>query len=78
MHWPNDLKLFLLPGLDGTGLLFEPLLKELPKECIAEVISYPFDQPQTFEQHVKHVVGKLPENEPIALLAESFSGPVAI
>ncbi len=78
MYWSSDKKLFLLPGLDGTGNLFEPLLKELPDECISEIISYPFDQQQTFEQHVKHVESKLPLNEPIILLAESFSGPVAI
>lgn len=78
MLWPTDKKLFLLPGLDGTGELFGPLLKELPEECITEIISYPFDQPQTFEQHVQYVVEKLPQNEPIILLAESFSGPVAI
>ncbi|WP_321530401.1 serine aminopeptidase domain-containing protein [uncultured Desulfuromonas sp.] len=73
-----DKKLFLLPGLDGTGTLFDPLLRELPTKCVLEVISYPTDQPQTFEQHVEHVAERLPKHTPIILLAESFSGPVAI
>lgn len=76
--WPIDKKLFLLPGLDGTGTLFDPFLREMPKQCISEVISYPTNQPQTFEQHVEHVKSKLPYDKPIILLAESFSGPVAI
>ena len=74
----TDKKLFLLPSLDGTGKLFETLLKELPDGCISEIISYPTGQQQTFAQRVGHVKCKLPPNKPILLLAESFSGPVAI
>lgn len=78
MHESNYKKLYLLPGLDGTGELFKPLLKELPGECIYEIISYPPDQQQTFKQHVEHVESKLPLNKRIILLAESFSGPIAV
>ncbi len=78
MHYPADLKLFLLPGLDGTGLLFNSLLKELPTELNTEVISYPPNKLQTFDQHVNYVISRLPKTEPFVLLAESFSGPIAI
>ncbi|WP_457676365.1 hypothetical protein [Thiolapillus sp.] len=33
--------LVLLPGMDGSGLLFEPLLKAIPKGIAVRVISYP-------------------------------------
>ncbi|MBU2710995.1 alpha/beta fold hydrolase [Zooshikella harenae] len=77
-EWPTDKKLILLPGLDGTGLLFKDLITELPTNCIIQTICYPSSQVQTFEEHVQYVLGRLPNNEPFTLLAESFSGPVAI
>lgn len=77
MKWPSDKKLILLPGLDGTGLLFNALLAELPAECKTEIIHYPSRQLLTFDEHVQYVSKRLPQNEPIILLAESFSGPVA-
>ena len=33
--------LVLLPGLDGTGELFQPLLRALPNELQPIVLSYP-------------------------------------
>ncbi|PLY04386.1 MAG: alpha/beta hydrolase [Desulfuromonas sp.] len=78
MTAPTDRRLFLLPGLDGTGLLFAPLLAALPSGCAAEVISYPTDKPLSFAEHVAHVKKRLPTSTPFTLLAESFSGPIAI
>lgn len=37
-------KLVLLPGLDGTGLLFQPLLEALGAIFPVQVICYPPDQ----------------------------------
>jgi len=34
------MKLILLSGLDGTGKLFEPLIKTLPKTIETQVIAY--------------------------------------
>jgi surfactin synthase thioesterase subunit len=31
----------LLPGFDGTGLLFEPLTERLPRNIEVRVVSYP-------------------------------------
>ncbi|MGI0117480.1 alpha/beta fold hydrolase [Zooshikella sp. RANM57] len=77
-EWPTDKKLILLPGLDGTGLLFKDLIAELPTNCIIQTICYPASQVQTFKEHVQYVLENLPSNESFILLAESFSGPVAI
>ncbi len=68
------MKIMLLPGMDGTGLLFNPLLPllSIPQEII------PFNSAlyQTYESIYKHVKANL-LNEEFYLLAESFSGPIA-
>jgi len=35
------MKIVLLPGLDGTGNLFNPLLKAIPQNSEVIVVSYP-------------------------------------
>jgi pimeloyl-ACP methyl ester carboxylesterase len=71
------IQLVLLPGMDGTGELFGPLLACLPLEMRATVIGYP-DRPATYAEHVSFARRELPRNEPFVLLGESFSGPVAV
>ncbi|MCX7048514.1 MAG: alpha/beta hydrolase [Candidatus Sumerlaeota bacterium] len=70
--------LVLLPGLDGTGILFEPLLEVLPPEILPKVVAYPPDQPLDYEALLPQVLASLPEREPFVLLGESFSGPLAV
>ncbi len=71
-------RLVLLPGLDGTGLLFEPLLRQLPAELQTQVISYPGDRRLGYDDLLNFIREKLPDEEPFVLLGESFSGPLAI
>ena len=40
----TPLPLVLLPGLDGTGEQFEPLLRELPASLTPIVVRYPTDR----------------------------------
>jgi pimeloyl-ACP methyl ester carboxylesterase len=68
----------LLPGLDGTGLLFGPLLEALPSEVAPIVVSYPGDTPLAYSALLSFVLGALPANGPFVLLGESFSGPLAV
>jgi len=70
------MKLVLLPGLDATGLLFQPLLKTLPKDIDVVVLSYPTDVLMTYDELVEYVYALLPKDNFI-LVAESFSGPIA-
>lgn len=70
--------LLLLPGLDGTGLVFEPLLTHLPAEIDAQVVRYPADRIMSFQEHVDFARKQLPKKKPFVLLAESFSGPVGL
>jgi len=70
--------LVLLPGLDGTGILFEPLLKHLPQHISAQVIALPHDCPLDYRSLVDFVSPSLPIDEPYFMLGESFSGPLAL
>jgi len=71
------LKLVLLPGLDGTGLLFKPFIDALPSGVETLVVTYPVDEKLSYEQLAEYVIEKLPEKEAFVLVGESFSGPVA-
>lgn len=70
--------LVLLPGMDGTGAMFRDLLGCLPPTLRPVVVSYPPDRPWGYVELVSYVTRALPAGEPYILLAESFSGPVAI
>ena len=39
-----------LPGLDGTGISFEPLRELLPSDARVEVITYPPDRLLSFDE----------------------------
>jgi pimeloyl-ACP methyl ester carboxylesterase len=69
--------LVLLPGLDGTGLLFRPLVQALSKDIDPVVVSYPNDVPLGYQELLPLVHEALP-SRPFVLLGESFSGPLAI
>ena len=71
-------ELVLLPGLDGTGVLFERLQKILPSAVVkVTVIAYPPDASMTYRDYVALVKGSLGSRR-VVLLGESFSGPIAI
>jgi pimeloyl-ACP methyl ester carboxylesterase len=69
--------LVLLPGMDGTGELFAPLLAELPLSLAVTVVRYP-DRPAGLAELVAVARAELPRDRPYVLLGESFSGPVAV
>ena len=70
-HW------ILLPGLDGSGRLFEGFLQHLPRER-ATVVAYPADATWGMDDYVAHVASAIPGDRPCILVAESFSGPIAL
>ena len=47
-------QLVLLPGLDGTGLLFRPLVAVLPAFHTV-VVSYPNDKALSLDDHARSV-----------------------
>ncbi len=70
--------LVLLPGMDGTGLLFEEFVTRLPEGVEARIVRYPQDRRLSYEELTGRVRSELPTASPNALVAESYSGPVAI
>jgi pimeloyl-ACP methyl ester carboxylesterase len=62
--------------MDGSGALFENFASELKARSL--VISYPTDQPLGYGELEEFVLAALPKTEPFILLAESFSGPIAV
>lgn len=72
------LRLLLLPGLDGTGDLFEPFLRALSPETAPEVVRYAKGAQLDYDALEALIAERLPERGPYALLGESFSGPLAL
>ena len=70
--------LVLLPGMDGTGLLFPDFITALGQDIEAIVVSYPQDKTLSYVELKKLVRSFLPVNKPYFILGESFSGPIAI
>ncbi|MBV7563978.1 alpha/beta fold hydrolase [Pseudomonas sp. sia0905] len=74
----HAITLVLLPGMDGTGSLFQPLIDCSGDFFDIRVISYPTDEALGYEALERMVLSSLPRGEPYILLGESFSGPIAI
>jgi pimeloyl-ACP methyl ester carboxylesterase len=68
----------LLPGLDGTGHLLEPFLDSAPAGYNGIIVNYPRDRPLGYDELERLVDERLPKNRDLVLVAESFSGPIAI
>jgi pimeloyl-ACP methyl ester carboxylesterase len=67
----------LLPGLDGTGEQFGPLVQALGPQVPTVVVRYP-DARLDYESHQRIAASFLPQDRPYIILAESFSGPIAV
>lgn len=74
----SKIALVLLPGLDGTGYLFNDFVAKLPASIEAIVVRYPTDQPLSYARLEEIARGALPKSGPFVLLGESFSGPISI
>lgn len=71
--------LVLLPGMDGTGILFEPFVVALGEGRPVTVVTYPTSgDSQTYAGLHDLAALALPPEGPLVLLGESFSGPIAI
>lgn len=71
--------LVLLPGMDGTGLLFQPFIEALGAggEFDVRTITYPEREPLGYEALTDLAFAALPAG-PLMILGESFSGPIAL
>jgi pimeloyl-ACP methyl ester carboxylesterase len=72
------LNLVLLPGMDGTGALFEGFISVLPKEFQVHVAKYPSDRFLPYSELAGLVEELIRRLDNVVLVAESFSAPLAI
>ncbi len=68
----------LLPGMDGTGELFQPFISALGGEFDVQIVRYPTDGALGYEDLESIVRESLPQDAPFVILGESFSGPIAV
>ncbi len=70
-------EIVLLPGLDGTGDLFDRVAQRLAQDLTVTIVRYPQDPMLGYAGYAE-LVRKTIGNRNVFLLGESFSGPVAI
>jgi pimeloyl-[acyl-carrier protein] methyl ester esterase len=70
-------RLVILPGLDGTGHLLTDFTRQLECRYKVDVITYPTDEPKTYDELLHYIRQYLPAENYI-LVGESFSGPLAL
>ena len=77
--WRSEVVLVVLPGLDGLTALSSAFVEAArPSFDQVVAISYPPDQALGYEELVAYVRKALPRQARYALLAQSFSGPIAL
>ena len=70
--------LILLPGLDGTGILFNDLVDQLGENFQIERVSYPSTVRCSLEELAQLVKDRMTDPQNTLILAESFSGLVGL
>jgi len=70
--------LILLPGMDGTGDLFERLLHDVTSSHERLVLTYSSDQSESYDELLQRLEQTIPVDRDVVLIAESFSGPLAV
>lgn len=77
---PNPPELIFLPGLDGTGRSFRPLLDVIPPPLRdrCRVISYPGDRALSYDELLGLLQSQIAPDQRVVLVAESMGGPLAL
>lgn len=74
----DSLRLVLLPGLDGTSLLYRGLVDAARGDAALHLVSFPLDAIRSYDELVESTAKELAHLQHIVLVAESFSGPIAV
>lgn len=72
------LNIVLLPGMDGTGKLFQEFVTALPESLKTVIVRYPTEQHISYVELENLVRTACPASEQYILLSESFSTPLAV
>lgn len=70
-------QILLLPGLDGTGRLFSRFIASAPAHLSVTAVALPAEA-LNYNDLAVRVAESLPNRPPLVLIAESFSGPLAV
>jgi pimeloyl-ACP methyl ester carboxylesterase len=73
----NALPWVLLPGLDGSGTLFQWLARCCP-DIDLRIVRYPDEADWRIDDYVAHAAPTIADAGMCLVVAESFSGPVAL
>jgi pimeloyl-ACP methyl ester carboxylesterase len=68
-------KIVLLPGMDGTGLLYRDFVRHAPAGFETEIVRLP-DEPLSYGELARRIAPALAPG--CVVVAESFSGPIGI
>ncbi|MEO0574693.1 MAG: alpha/beta fold hydrolase [Pseudomonadota bacterium] len=66
----------MLPGFDGSGLLFQPLIDAIGTSCGCLPVAY--DNHKDVAGYISQIKAFCRDNGPAIVIAESFSGPLAV
>ncbi len=77
-HVPESATLLLLPGLDGTEVLFGPLVAALPPWIRPRVVTYPPRGATGYADLLPLVEASVEPTADFFVLGWSFSGPLAL
>lgn len=69
------MNILLLPGMDGTGVLFEPFVKAFPNSIDIQVATLIQEKDVSIEEQASALLGQVKNNT--IIVAESYSGLVA-
>lgn len=78
MYQQAQLIAVLLPGIDGTGRMFGPLIDQLPAWLRPLVLDYPTHEQLSYPELANRLAARLPQDTPFIIIAESFAGPLAL
>lgn len=74
----SPIRTIVLPGMDGTGKLLRRFCQAAPDSHAVSAIALPAKRMDGFRSLARHVANELPIDERVLLVAESFSGPIAV
>jgi pimeloyl-ACP methyl ester carboxylesterase len=75
---PKTRTLLLLPGMDGSEALFQPLVQSAPPDVSVVTVGYPPGGANTYQDLLPRIQAILPRQGPFFMLGWSFSGPLAL
>jgi surfactin synthase thioesterase subunit len=74
----DDHHLFILPGLDGSGNLYDALQTHLDPQLKVRALAYPPDKQLSLNEYAQFITEQVGRKQNLVLLAESFGGLVAL